>query len=174
MSARRTRAAAGGVVLLTLTAGFFLGLLWSRMSSAQAEPVAPAAAQAAEEEDAGRGRRRGLIVERVGLSAEQKVRVDSVVSHARGAMRQLRADYRAGYGELVESARSSIKAVLTPEQVEEYDALLTDFDRRRSEEAERAPPAARERDRGRDGRERSRRERRDEDEGDGRKWSYEF
>ncbi|MDE0075176.1 MAG: hypothetical protein OXR82_12265 [Gammaproteobacteria bacterium] len=142
MTARNTRAAAGGVLFATLVAGFLLGLVWSRTSSAQAEPRAPTApaAVAAEEADEDRGgetRRRGLIVERVGLSAEQQVQVDSIVGQSRMMMRQLRADYRTGYGELIESTRSSIKAVLTPEQAAEYDALLNDFDRRRELEDER-------------------------------------
>ena len=185
MTAYNTRAAAGGVVVLTLAAGFLLGLVWSRTSAAQAEPTGPTvptvptAAAPAEEADEGRGRedrRRGLIVERVGLSAEQKVQVDSVVSHARGMMRQLRADYRTGYGELIQSTRASIKGVLTPEQATEYDTLLDDFDRRRSEGGERERESADARDRERNDRERSGRESRDgdEDERGGREWSYSF
>lgn len=171
MTARNTHAAAGGVLFVTLVAGFLLGLVWSRTSSAQAEPVAPAAV-AAEEVDEDRGgenRRRGLIVERVGLSAEQQVQVDSIVGHSRTMMRQLRADYRTGYGELIESTRSSIKGVLTPEQAAEYDALLNDFDRRRElqDERERERPRSeagdRDRNRGQGDQERPQR-----DDGDGR------
>ncbi len=180
MTARgNTRAAAGGVLFLMLGAGFLLGLVWSRTSAVRAEPTDPAALEAAEEaeEDGGReARRRGLIVERVGLSADQKVRVDSVVSHSRAMMRQLRADYRAGYGELIESARASIKAVLTPEQAAEYDALLSDFDRRRAEEAERGREGAPSEARERGGREGGARDNRDDDgRGGGRAtWSYNF
>ena len=173
MTARNTRAAAGGVLFVTLLAGFLLGLVWSRTSPVQAEPTAPAAAAAeeADEDRGGEARRRGLIVERVGLSAEQKVQVDSIVGQSRTMMRQLRADYRTGYGELIESTRSSIKAVLTPEQAAEYDALLTDFDRRREMEDERERERSRseardgERDRGQDGQERPQR---DGGDGDGR------
>lgn len=175
MTARNTRAAAGGVLFLTLVAGFLLGLVWSRTSSAQAEPTAPTAvaAEEADEERGGETRRRGLIVERVGLSAEQKVQVDSIVGHSRTMMRQLRADYRTGYGELIESTRSSIKAVLTPEQAAEYDALLTDFDRRREmedeRERERSRSEARDRDRERDGGQGGReRPQRDNGDGEGR------
>ncbi|MCY4647620.1 MAG: hypothetical protein OXE73_12185 [Gammaproteobacteria bacterium] len=173
MTARNTRAAAGGVLLVTLVAGFLLGLVWSRTSPAQAEPTAPAAVAAgeADEDRGGETRRRGLIVERVGLSAQQQVQVDSLVGHSRTLMRQLRTDYRTGYGELIESTRSSIKAVLTPEQAAEYDALLTDFDRRREIEDERERERSRseardgERDRGQGGQERPQRDSRD---GDGR------
>lgn len=183
MTARgNTRAAAGGVLLLTLGAGFLLGLVWSRTSPAPAEPTVPTVV-AAEEADGDRGgetRRRGLIVERVGLSAEQKIEVDSVVGHARGMMRQLRADYRTGYGELIDSTRASIKAVLTPEQAAEYDALLSDFDRRREmqneREGERSRSDGRGRDRGQDDQERPTRDGRDDDGRgeDGREWSYTF
>ena len=172
MTARNTHAAAGGVLVVTLVAGFLLGAVWSRTSSAQAEPGAPTApaAVAAEEADEDRGgetRRRGLIVERVGLSAEQQVQVDSIVGHSRTMMRQLRADYRTGYGELIESTRSSIKAVLTPEQAEEYDALLNDFDRRREldDERERERSRSDARDRSQNDQERPQRDDRD---GDGR------
>ncbi len=182
MTARNTHAAAGGVLLLTLAAGFLLGLVWSQRSPEQSEPTTSTAV-AAEEADEDRGRetrRRGLIVERVGLSAEQQVQVDSVVGHARGMMRQLRADYRTGYGELIESTRSAIKAVLTPGQAAEYDALLTDFDRRREmdEERERERPRSegreREGDRGQGDQARPQRDSRD---GDGRErdrgeWSH--
>jgi len=174
MTARNTRAAAGGVLFVTLVAGFLLGLVWSRTSSAQAEPGAPTApaAVAAEEADEDRGgepRRRGLIVERVGLSAEQQVQVDSILGHSRTMMRQLRTDYRTGYGELIESTRSSIKAVLTPEQAAEYDALLNDFDRRRELEDERERERSRSeaRDRGQNDQERPQRDDGDGD-GDGR------
>lgn len=170
MTARNTRAAAGGVLFVTLVAGFLLGAVWSRTSSAQAEPGAPTApaAVAAEEADEDRGRetrRRGLIVERVGLSAEQQVQVDSIVGHSRTMMRQLRTDYRTGYGELIESTRSSIKAVLTPEQAAEYDALLNDFDRRRDLEDERERERSRSeaRDRSQNDDERPQRDDGDED-----------
>jgi Spy/CpxP family protein refolding chaperone len=173
MTARNTRAAAGGVLFVTLVAGFLLGLVWSRTSSAQAEPTAPTAvaAEEADEDRGGETRRRGLIVERVGLSAEQKVQVDSIMGLSRTMMRELRADYRTGYGELIESTRSSIKAVLTPEQAAEYDALLTDFDRRREmdDERERGRSRSEERDGERDrGQGDEERPRRDSGDGDGR------
>ena len=173
MTARNTHAAAGGVLLVTLVAGFLLGLVWSRTSPAQAEPVAPAAvaAEEADEDRGGETRRRGLIVERVGLSAEQQVRVDSIVGHSRTMMRQLRADYRTGYGELIESTRSSIKDVLTPEQAAEYDALLNDFDRRRELEDERERERSRSEARDREGDRRQgdqERPQRDNGDGDGR------
>ena len=180
MTARNTRAAAGGVLFLTLAAGFLLGLVWSRRSPEQSEPTTSTAvaAEAADEDRGRETRRRGLIVERVGLSAEQKVQVDSVVGHARGMMRQLRADYRTGYGEFIESTRSSIKAILTPGQAAEYDALLADFDRRRSgdggRERESTEARDRERDRERDDQGRPPRDSRGRDgrEGDRGEWSY--
>ena len=139
MTTRNTRAAAAGVLGFTLAAGVLLGVVWARKSPDVPEPVASTAVAAEEaEEDRGReSRRRGLMVERVGLSAEQQIQVDSVVGHARGMMRQLREDYRNGYGELIESTRSSIKDVLTSEQAAEYEALLADFDRRRARDGAR-------------------------------------
>ncbi|MXY30981.1 MAG: hypothetical protein F4Y48_07215 [Gammaproteobacteria bacterium] len=181
MTARNTRAAAGGVLFVTLVAGLLLRAVGASPSAAQAQPGAPTApaAVAAEEADEDRGgetRRRGLIVERVGLSAEQQVQVDSIVGQSRTMMRQLRADYRTGYGELIEATRSSIKAVLTPEQAAEYDALLNDFDRRRELEDERGRERSRSeeaRDRGQNDQERPQRDDGDRDGGarDGGEWS---
>ncbi|MDE0649072.1 MAG: hypothetical protein OXI12_01850 [Gammaproteobacteria bacterium] len=68
---------------------------------------------------------------------------------------------------MIEATRSSIKAVLTPEQAAEYDALLNDFDRRRELEDERGRERSRSeeaRDRGQNDQERPRR---DDGAGDG-------
>ena len=188
MTIRNTRATAAGVVVLTLAAGFLLGRVWSTRSPEVPEaPVVSTTVAAAEEEEEDRGgenRRRGLIVERVGLSAEQKAQVDSAVAHSREMMRQLRADYRSGYGSLIESTRSSIKAVLTAEQAAEYDSLLDDFDRRRSRDGqgERGSTQSRERnrdpgerDRGsRENQEPGRRDQADRMERDRQEWTYGF
>ena len=202
MRARRTRLAAGGILVLILAAGVFFGRVWERRwtAAAQVAPVtsaestdgsggtSAAAAEPAnasdnasattadptEASDTSRDEgRRSLIVDRVGLSAEQETRVDSVVDHYRDLMRQLRADYRTGYRALVDSTRAAITATLTPEQASHYDSLLAEFDRRRDREREddrgRNDGRGRSDDRGRDGRERDEDRRRDDDRGrDGR------
>ena len=72
MTTRNTRAAAAGVLGFTLAAGVLLGVVWARKSPDVPEPVASTAvaAEEAEEDRRRESRRRGLIVERVGLSAE--------------------------------------------------------------------------------------------------------
>lgn len=184
MTARSTRATAAGTLFLTLAAGVVLGRVWSaRLSDAPDPPVvtAPTTAAAAEEAEEDRGRenrRRGLIVERVGLSDGQKAQVDSLVGHSRTMMGQLREDYRSGYRGLIESTRSSIMSVLTPEQAAEYESLLSDFDQRRSRDEnreresvqsrERRPERESDRSPPRDNRERDQRE------PDRREWSYSY
>ena len=84
MTAQRTRLATVGILVLILGSGFLMGLAWERgLDAAQPEPEAVAEA----EETADEGRR-GLIVERVGLTVEQKALVDSIVTHHRDLMRE--------------------------------------------------------------------------------------
>ena len=133
MTAQRTRLATVGILVLILGSGFLMGLAWERgLDAAQPEPEAVAEA----EETADEGRR-GLIVERVGLTVEQKALVDSIVTHHRDLMRDLRREYRTGHRGLIDSTRTALKSALTTEQAIQYDSLLAEYDRRRREERER-------------------------------------
>ena len=100
-----------------------------------------------EDGDGARERRRPMY-EQVGLSADQQLRVDSIVSHYRGEVRILqersRDEYEAAYWQMVLATRSAIRGVLEPPQAMQYDSLLEASDRRRRErEAERQQEATR-------------------------------
>ncbi len=135
MSARRTRLATVGILVLILGTGFVIGLAWER--GLVAAPAGSIEEVAEVEEGSDEGRRRGLIVERVGLTVEQKALVDSIVTHNRDLMRDLRREYRTGHRGLIESTRTALKSALTAEQAIQYDSLLAEYDRRRREERER-------------------------------------
>ena len=96
---------------------------------------------------------RDLIIYQVDMTPEQKARVDSIVEHYRAATASLREDYRARseelqrearrqmfghYRELVSETTTAIKEQLAPEQVEVYDSLLAEHDRRREEARQEA------------------------------------
>lgn len=85
--------------------------------------------------------RQAWVIEQVGLTADQRAEVDSIVEHYRGEMAGVVEEYRERYRELVAQTRGDIEQVLTPEQREEYRALL---ERRESgkEDGETAGAAA--------------------------------
>lgn len=81
------------------------------------------------EADDRRGRHgRGTTIERfadeLGLTQEQRARIDPILEHTRERMSELFEPVRPAYRELVDSTRAQIEAVLTPEQVTEYRRLL--------------------------------------------------
>jgi hypothetical protein len=146
----RTRLASFGILLVVLAAGFVMGLAWERLASDGSAGVEEDSAP-----DSTRGRHSGrggpgvrLIIYQVEMTPEQKTRVDSIVEHYTAATDSLRERYRARSEELQREARSemfdqyralvsetteSIKEQLTPEQVEIYDSLRAEHDRRRTE-----------------------------------------
>jgi len=83
----------------------------------------------------------------VGLSAEQKVQVDSIVNEYRQRVRELqdqlqdelREAYTPRYRELLEQTRTEIKGVLSPDQAVAYDSLLAERDRRREQRRDSVP-----------------------------------
>ena len=82
-------------------------------------------------------RRPPMIVDQVGLSAEQKAKVDSIVGYFRDQMRALNDEFDEAYmtrfRELNRTARTEIRAVLTEEQNLVYDSLQGEWERRREE-----------------------------------------
>ncbi len=126
--AMKTRLATLGILVLVLAAGFLLGLAWERRLIAS--PPEAAAPAGTEDED-GKPKERTLIIDRVGLSPEQRVLVDSIVEHHRELMTVLQADYRPRYWALIDTTREAIKSVLDPAQAAMYDSLLAANDRKR-------------------------------------------
>jgi len=72
--------------------------------------------------------RGGSTIERfaddLGLTESQRAEIAPVLEETKQRMSDLFAPVRPAYGELIDSARVKIEAVLTDEQVEEYRRLL--------------------------------------------------
>lgn len=144
---RRVRILSATVLLLVLGAGFALGMAVERRLeggrltesasqwSGDRDPAAAAGGQTAPPDSA--PRRRTLLVEQVGLSADQKVLVDSIVAFYRERVRELRErfdrQWEGEYGQILSETRATLKAVLNPQQRAAYDSLLVEADRRRQE-----------------------------------------
>lgn len=140
----RTRLASLAVLVLVLASGVVLGRAWERSSAgdgADAEEVRRDTRTGDDDREERKDRRRGrnLIVDRIDLSEEQEERVDSIVDvhvrEVRSLQRELQARFEAEYEPreraIVQNTREGIRAVLTPEQREEYDSLLAQRDRKR-------------------------------------------
>lgn len=122
MSRSHTRVAL--LLLLTFAAGMAAGVAADRRFGA-AEAEAPKQA----EEDHRRDRRGGgTTIERfadeLGLTTEQRARIDPILEDMRERMSDLFEPVRPAYRDLVDSTRARIEAVLTPEQVADYRELL--------------------------------------------------
>ncbi len=127
------------VLALVFGSGVTAGLAWDRTPDAAGTAETAQAERPGEErevrergERSDRGRR-PLIVEQVGLTVEQKARVDEIVENSRQRMRSLEKDTRPQYRTIIEETRTAIKGVLTTEQRAEYEILLAERDREREE-----------------------------------------
>lgn len=129
----RTRLATIGVLALVFVAGGAVGAALQRVLAP--EPGAAVAGGAVgdrrEREDGRRERRR--IVDRVGLTEEQRAKVDSIVEYHRVRVGEVWREMGPRFEAIAESTRADIKRILTPEQRARYDSLLAEYHRRRSE-----------------------------------------
>lgn len=125
-----TRFATVAILGTVFVSGGLLGAALDR----QFRPSDEAATEAPADSTRQRSERK-LIVEGVGLSADQKAQVDSIVALGRANIRALRQQYEDEYNPLyrqaVRGTREAIKGVLTPEQALEYDRLLEENSERR-------------------------------------------
>ncbi len=119
--AARTRLVTAAVLLLVAVAGIVVGVALERELEGRSflsgelrrpEGISERGARGREAGERSRGvpgRRDSLLVERVGLSAEQKEKVDSIVSFYRDRMRALHEEfndaYMSRYRKIVESTR---------------------------------------------------------------------
>jgi hypothetical protein len=148
----RTRLVTGLVLLLVLAAGMVLGVAVDRQwrgSGLTAEGARQSEGRGSGRESGAQrpsapdsvSRRRPLLVEQVGLSQGQKVKVDSIVAFYRSRMHALRDEfdqaYAARYQEVLTGTRNALRAILGAEQRAAYDSLLLDADRRRDERRQR-------------------------------------
>lgn len=133
MTGSRTRVAL--LLLLTFAAGAAAGVAADRLS------LLPGTARAEEAETAGgkeKERSRTTIerfADELGLTADQRGRIEEVLAGFRGEVKALRKEFHPRWAALVDSAQARIEAVLTPEQVEQYRALLERERRERRRDA---------------------------------------
>lgn len=120
------------ILTVLFGSGFVMGVAWDgRLDAIPTESV--------DRRDRGEdeGRKRGLIVEGVGLTTEQRESVDAVVDAYRQEMKVLQQEFRPRYRSIIAETRDSIKELLTDEQAAEYDALLAEHDAKRAERSSR-------------------------------------
>ena len=68
------------------------------------------------------------------LSDQQATEIRSILDQARNEYRQLRAEVRPRYDASRQNARTKIRALLTPEQQQKFDAKVAEHDARRDRE----------------------------------------
>jgi Spy/CpxP family protein refolding chaperone len=130
----RARLATLAILLVVFGAGLAVGVAVDRQVAAAADaPASVAGTSSADEPERDREerRRRGPMVEKVGLDQDQKVQVDSIFRAWGGRMSSLQKEYREHYWAVVDSTRAAMRTVLTPEQAMAYDSLVAENDRRR-------------------------------------------
>jgi Spy/CpxP family protein refolding chaperone len=71
------------------------------------------------------------------LTEQQATEIRAILDQTRNEYRSLRAEVRPRYDAARQSARTRIRAMLTPEQQKIFDARVAERDARRSEENER-------------------------------------
>ena len=101
-----------GITLLVLTfaVGAIAGFASFRVVEAREADAAPA------KEDCRRGPKDHELYEKLGLSAEQRTRVEEVLQRRHERMRAIWAEQRPRLRAVSDSTREELRAILTPEQ----------------------------------------------------------
>lgn len=140
----RTRLATIGVLALVFVAGGAVGAALQRVLAPEPGGSIPGAA-VEDRRQRGNGRHEGKrIVDRVGLTEEQKAKVDSIVAYHRRRVGELWRELGPRFEAVTESTRADIRRILTPEQRARYDSLLAEYNRRRPERSGRSEHRGRE------------------------------
>lgn len=124
MAGSRTRVTL--LLLFIFAAGAAAGVAADRLS------LVPGTARAEEtktpsEERKDRGRRETTIerfADELGLTGPQRARIEAILEGFRDDVKELRKEFHPRWHALLDTARTRIEAVLTPEQVTQYRALL--------------------------------------------------
>lgn len=124
------------LLVVTLAAGFFVGMAWQKN-----RVVADAAEEGADDQPRERNDRR-MVIDDVGLESGKRAEVEEIIQHFFVQMRALHEEYepmrvrigelndeyeqayRPQQRELIRQARDSIKSILMPGQRALYDSLL--------------------------------------------------
>jgi Spy/CpxP family protein refolding chaperone len=77
----------------------------------------------------------------LGLTEDQKARMQEIFKKNDGRMNVLQADFFKQLGEIRAEMRKEMDAVLTPEQKAKQDAMIQKYREARKKEAERRPPS---------------------------------
>ena len=85
------------------------------------------------EQHGGEGYVEGLR-KKLSLNDEQTTQIRSIMDETRDEYRQLRTEVRPRYDASRQRARTRIRALLTPEQQQKFDAMVAERDARRDEE----------------------------------------
>ncbi len=116
----RVRLTAAGILLGVFVAGATLGLTLDRYET-------PTRSEAGETVRVDGGDRAGApsewIIDRMDLTAQQRIQVDSIVSHYGSRMSRFQKEYRPKYQAIVDSTDRALRTLLTPEQTVRYDSL---------------------------------------------------
>ncbi len=125
----RTRLVTALVLAAVFVTGVILGIaVDSNLGAAPPEVVVEATGEGEGDE---RPRRRPLIYEQVHPTAEQHVRIDSIVAEHRARTSALDKERRAAFSEgfrvIILETREAIKGVFTQEQAAEYQRLIDDY-----------------------------------------------
>ena len=125
MTSKSSRTRVALLLAITFVAGMAAGVAADRQL--RSEPGEQASKQVREDDRKDRRGRRATIerfADELGLTEEQRARIDPILEDAREGMTELFEPVWPAYYALLDSARARIEAVLTPEQVAEYRALL--------------------------------------------------
>lgn len=138
---QRARLGAVAILVLVFGSGVALGLAWDRhLTAAPPVTMADSTATGGGDEEAEKERRPPMYRQVGELTGEQEARIDSIVQHHRGAMKELQQEFRSNwdprYWAIVDRTRSGIRSVMTAEQIARYDSLVVEYDRERREDDE--------------------------------------
>lgn len=147
----RSKVRAAGLLLLVFAAGVAAGVAADRAWFVDSPPAAVgqgergASGGDGEEGRSGEGGRHGkqekkdkprTVIERfadeLGLTPDQRAQIETILSHHRESMKEMWSEVQPRFRSLVDSARTQIEGVLTPQQVQQYRKLLR-RERRRDE-----------------------------------------
>jgi len=141
-SMNRTRLLGMALLVATFVAGALAGAAFDRVAVAR---PADAAARAGDCERP-HGGRKGMVVDQVSPTPEQRQRIEAIMERRRTQMDAFWNGEGQRLRSIVDSTREEIRAVLTPEQRAEYDRLMAERrahkERERAREGAAAAPAA--------------------------------
>jgi Spy/CpxP family protein refolding chaperone len=125
ISALRSTAISLALLLVTFVGGLLAGAAFERTvrGSSPVESERESRERTPSRDSNDHGDRPSRFMERIGLTEEQHVRIDSIVRHGRAQTQAFWDNEGKRLREIVEETRSAVRGVLTPEQRERYDEL---------------------------------------------------